>query len=573
MTITHHTPADATFSVEGATEWNSDHDLREGGSGATLVIGAIIDGEFLVRSGDTIVSQAGGGGPTGPTGTTGSTGTTGPTGTSLAGPTGPTGISGASGPTGIAGATGPSGATGGLATGPTGAAGAQGATGPTGLTGGLATGPTGVAGATGPTGTTGGGGGSLSTGTTIDSTNLKKLGSMLVTATAPSAYTVDLNNAGEFNLSLVTAPSLIFANPYPSGTVHAFNIRTVNALTTPVLTWPASVSWLGGTTPTLNTGLSVYNFFTFVTYDGGTNWFGFPAAAGGATGPTGTTGTTGAAGATGPSGATGAAGAGGATGPTGAGGAAGATGPTGTTGNTGSTGPTGTSLSGPTGPTGVAGVTGPTGTSLSGPTGPTGSTGAAGASGATGPSGATGLSGATGAAGATGATGPTGTTGTSGPTGPTGATGPSGTQLKKTDFDTATMSAAAISAHPSLKFDLTSGRLYVFSYQLLMQTPVATNGIRVGLNFPSATVVGAVANIPVSVDGIASIWSGMITSTGDSVVGTSAATVNVPMIVQIDGQIVPSANGTLELGYGGELATTAGIVLLRGSIGILKDCG
>jgi len=378
MTIAHKTTADSTFSAQGAQEWDKDHNIIETGSAATLDIGAIIDGEFLIRVGNTIVSRAGGGGPTGPTGTTGASGPTGPTGTSLTGPTGPTGVAGA--------------------TGPSGADGAAGSTGPTGQTGGLATGPTGAAGVAG------------------------------------------------------------------------------------------------------------------------------------ATGPTGSTGTAG---------------------------TAGATGPTGTTGNTGSTGPTGTSLSGPTGPTGVAGATGPTGTSLSGPTGPTGSTGTAGAAGATGPTGITGA----------GGTGPTGATG------PSGATGPTGALLKKTDFDTATASAGNLSAHPSLKFDLTSGRTYIFAYRLLMQTPVATNGIRVGLNFPAATVVGANANIPVSVDGVAGVWSGIITSSGDSVVGTSAATVNVPLVVTIEGTIIPSANGTLELGYGGELATTAGIVLRQGSVGIIKDLG
>src|SRR5689334_2641764 len=102
--IKHKTPADGTFSATGATEWNNDHNLVEGGSAATLALGTIVDGEFLIRVGSVIQSQAGGGGatgPTGPTGAAGASGTTGPTGAAGAqGTTGPSGPSGPTGPTG-----------------------------------------------------------------------------------------------------------------------------------------------------------------------------------------------------------------------------------------------------------------------------------------------------------------------------------------------------------------------------------------------------------------------------------------------------------------------------------------
>jgi len=104
-----------------------------------------------------------------------------------------------------------------------------------------------------------------------------------------------------------------------------------------------------------------------------------------------------------------------------------------------------------------------------------------------------------------------------------------------------------------------------------MQTGLDTNGLRVGLTFPAATVVSAVAYIPVSADGTAAQHIGWITSSGDSVVGTSMPTINVPLIVQVEGNITPSANGTLALGYGAEISTTVGVILRQGSVGILKD--
>lgn len=106
-----------------------------------------------------------------------------------------------------------------------------------------------------------------------------------------------------------------------------------------------------------------------------------------------------------------------------------------------------------------------------------------------------------------------------------------------------------------------------------MQTGQAANGLTVGLTFPAATVVSAVAYVPESADGTAAQRTGWITSSGDSVVGTSMPTVNVPLIVEVNGTIRPSANGTLGLSYAGELATTTGVIIRQQSIGILKDLG
>lgn len=256
-------------------------------------------------------------------------------------------------------------------------------------------------------------------------------------------------------------------------------------------------------------------------------------------------------GATGPTGSNGAAGS---TGPTGANGAAGPTGPTGSNGSAGGTGPSGPS--GPSGANGAAGATGPSG--------------ANGAVGATGPTGSNGIAGPT---GPTGANGNTGATGPSGPSGPSGPTGPTGANLLKTDADTATNVGSALTEHPSLKFNLTSGRTYIFAYKLLMQSALAANGLKVGLTFPAATVVSAIAYLPESADGVSAQTTGYITTSGDSVTGPSMPTVNVPLIVEINGTIRPSANGTLALGYAGELATTQGIVLRIASVGILKDLG
>lgn len=52
--VKHTTAADGTFSSTGATEWNRVHDFEEAGSSAILTIGAIADGQEVVRSGTVL---------------------------------------------------------------------------------------------------------------------------------------------------------------------------------------------------------------------------------------------------------------------------------------------------------------------------------------------------------------------------------------------------------------------------------------------------------------------------------------------------------------------------------------
>src|SRR5690606_11363960 len=39
------------------------------------------------------------------------------------------------------------------------------------------------------------------------------------------------------------------------------------------VTWPASVEWVGGSTPTLQTAANAWDWVALVTLDGGTTWF------------------------------------------------------------------------------------------------------------------------------------------------------------------------------------------------------------------------------------------------------------------------------------------------------------
>lgn len=288
-----------------------------------------------------------------------------------------------------------------------------------------------------------------------------------------------------------------------------------------------------------------------------------PSGPSGASGSAGATGPTGVTGNTGPSGPTGVTGNIGPSGPSGAAGSAGATGPTGITGNTGPSGPSGAAgAAGATGLTGLTGPSGPTGPS-GGPTGPTGLTGASGPSGA---AGATGSTGPTGITGATGPSGPSGTAGAAGPTGPTSGTGATYIRLAS---DLATNIGTTLTTANSLAFLLASGTTYVFAFNVLFQSGAPTIGLKLGLNFPAATIQGSTVRIPVAADGVAAEFQGWISSSGDTVIGTTVQASGTTYLATIEGTILPSANGTLQVVFSANAASTAGILIQKQSAGVL----
>lgn len=47
-------------------------------------------------------------------------------------------------------------------------------------------------------------------------------------------------------------------------------------------TWPAAPKWSGGSEPSRDTAANAKNIYTFITFDGGTTWFGTLAIRGAA---------------------------------------------------------------------------------------------------------------------------------------------------------------------------------------------------------------------------------------------------------------------------------------------------
>lgn len=159
-----------------------------------------------------------------------------------------------------AGATGASGATG--STGPAGASGLQGSTG-----------ASGIAGATGATGAV------PSTLSTLTITGEAGFGIPVETKATPTisggSLTLNLATATFFYVTLNSNTSVTFSNPPASPKVFSFTLQFQADGTARTVTWPVTVRWQDGIAPTITSTNNKVDTFTFLTHNGGSNWFGF----------------------------------------------------------------------------------------------------------------------------------------------------------------------------------------------------------------------------------------------------------------------------------------------------------
>jgi len=88
---------------------------------------------------------------------------------------------------------------------------------------------------------------------------------------------VNCESGNVFSLSTSGNTTFTFTNPPASGTAYGFTLK-VTAGGTHTLTWPGSVDWAGGTAPDAPASGET-NVLVFITYDGGTTWYGFQAGA------------------------------------------------------------------------------------------------------------------------------------------------------------------------------------------------------------------------------------------------------------------------------------------------------
>ena len=90
------------------------------------------------------------------------------------------------------------------------------------------------------------------------------------------ALTLDLSTATLFYVSLnANVTTLTFSNPPTSPKVYSFTLQFVADGTLRAVAWPSSVKWGSAGQPSLTSTSGKIDTFTFLTHDGGVNYFGF----------------------------------------------------------------------------------------------------------------------------------------------------------------------------------------------------------------------------------------------------------------------------------------------------------
>jgi len=91
-----------------------------------------------------------------------------------------------------------------------------------------------------------------------------------------NAITADASTGNSFFHLLTENTTFTLSNPSPTGKLCQIIIRIKQdgAGGAHTVTWPASVSWGGGSKPVVSTGNDAVDKFTLTTDDAGTSWFG-----------------------------------------------------------------------------------------------------------------------------------------------------------------------------------------------------------------------------------------------------------------------------------------------------------
>lgn len=142
----------------------------------------------------------------------------------------------------------------------------------------------------------------------------------------------------------------------------------------------------------------------------------------------------------------------------------------------------------------------------------------------------------------------------------------------KMTADGGALTTATLADVGGLVFPLLAGSYYRFLFHLLYTTTVTTSGLKFGLTYTAGvTAFAAIGRTLSAADGVSAEFQGLINSSGDSVTATDAqatGTTAAPNLAVIEGTIIPSVNGNLQVQAANEAAAGT-VVVKQGSNGSL----
>ena len=110
-----------------------------------------------------------------------------------------------------------------------------------------------------------------------------------------------------------------------------------------------------------------------------------------------------------------------------------------------------------------------------------------------------------------------------------------------------TFNTTVITDVTSLSFAVSAGVTYKYKFNILYTSAATTTGIRLTLTYPAVSAASAVTKIPNGADGTGAQHQGVINSSGDIVVSTGTPAATTVHFATVEGVIIPSAGGTVQL--------------------------
>lgn len=139
----------------------------------------------------------------------------------------------------------------------------------------------------------------------------------------------------------------------------------------------------------------------------------------------------------------------------------------------------------------------------------------------------------------------------------------------KLTSDAGTFTSTTPANVTGLAFTVTSGTYYYFRFVVLYQSAATTTGISVTLSHPGATIFSAAANLPNAGDGNTAMFHGWITASTDKVTAAGVQALTTTYAAVVEGVILPSSTGSLQLQVGTSVNLSA-ITVKQASCGMLQ---
>lgn len=140
----------------------------------------------------------------------------------------------------------------------------------------------------------------------------------------------------------------------------------------------------------------------------------------------------------------------------------------------------------------------------------------------------------------------------------------------KITSDTSSNTTTTLANANGLLFAVKDGVYYKFKFMVLYRSAATTTGIILSVTIPNVTEFIAIADVPVSTvaAGTAKIIRGDIIASATKVTGTGTPTTTQSYLAEINGMILPSADGNVQVQFASEVAAS-GVTIKAGSHGLL----